>query len=230
MTFICYFLNKGFKRAGKKLFDLALRGNANGKSWPIWGTCSGFELLVHLSINETDSLTICDSSGQYIPLNITSKFDKSKIGRTVRQYMHTILTTKNTTFNHHTKCLTPANFSNFEMDSFWNILSANHDMDGLEFISLIEAKEYPIWGSIFHPEKPAYEWTVHYTDWPKNINSVHAGSFFAEFFVEQARKNNHKFIDRQTEEKYLIYNHMPHFTGNIKWAQHLCRLISFNYF
>ena len=46
----------------------------------------------------------------------------------------------------------------FEMDKFWNILSLNADEDGLEFISSFEAKDFPIFGTQFHPEKNAYEW------------------------------------------------------------------------
>ena len=46
-------------------------------------------------------------------------------------------------------------------DSFWEILSTNEDDDGLEFVSLMEAKGgLPIWGSQFHPEKNAFEWTT----------------------------------------------------------------------
>ena len=37
------------------------------------------------------------------------------------------------------------------------------DDDGVEFVSLIEAKGgVPIWGSQFHPEKNAFEWTTKY--------------------------------------------------------------------
>ena len=93
---------------------------------------------------------------------------------------------------------------------------ANLDEDGFEFISLLEAKDYPIWGSIFHPEKAAFEWTERIAYLPHDIDSIHAGSFFAEFFVEETKNNAHKFMDRKTEEKYLIYHHMPYCTGNIK--------------
>ena len=78
-------------------------------------------------------------------------------------------------------CLTPQNVTKFGLgregngkgaknwsmnnlilpDSFWEILSTNEDDDGLEFVSLIEAKRgLPIWGSQFHPEKNAFEWTT----------------------------------------------------------------------
>ena len=43
-----------------------------------------------------------------------------------------------------------------------------------------------------------------------------ANSYFAEFFVEQCRRNSNKFIDRSEEEKYLIYNYSPTFSSREK--------------
>lgn len=77
----------------------------------------------------------------------------------------------------------------------------------------MEAKDYPIWGSQFHPEKNPYEWTRNYDNIPHSKEAIEAASFFANFFVQQTRKNHHKFQDRQMEEEYLIYNYSPAFTG-----------------
>ena len=47
-------------------------------------------------------------------------------------------------------------------DSFWETLATNVDDNGVEFVSLMEAKIAPVWGSQFHPEKNAFEWTNKY--------------------------------------------------------------------
>ena len=39
------------------------------------------------------------------------------------------------------------------MDKFWKVLSTNNDEEGLEFISTMEAIDYPFFGTQFHPEK-----------------------------------------------------------------------------
>ena len=208
--------HSGFERAGKKLFGMALKAKEDGDYWPIWGTCLGFELLAFLAMNETHSLTRCSSMQQPLPLNVTSKFSKSKLGRNIPLDVFTTLTTKDSTMNFHNWCLSPKNFSYFEMNRFWDVLATNKDFNGFEFISLLEAKNYPIWGSQFHPEKHAYEWTLQYPKIPHDLSSIHAGAYFAEFFVEETRKNKHKFVDRKTEEKYLIYNYQPTFTGDMK--------------
>ena len=219
MTFITtpfYICKTGFERAAKKLFDLALKSKENGDYWPIWGTCLGFELVVFLAMNETHSLTRCSSMQQPLPLEATPEFSRSNIGKAIPNDVYLTLTTMNSTINFHNWCLSPTNFSYFEMDKFWDVLATNQDYNGFEFISLLEAKDYPIWGSQFHPEKHAYEWTLHYPKIPHDLKSIHAGAFFAEFFVEETRKNGHTFRDRQSEESHLIYNFNPSFTGNVK--------------
>jgi anthranilate/para-aminobenzoate synthase component II len=43
------------------------------------------------------------------------------------------------------------------LNTFFNSLSTNKDRNGDEFISTIEAFDYPIYGSQWHPEKNPYE-------------------------------------------------------------------------
>ncbi len=47
-------------------------------------------------------------------------------------------------------------------DSFWRLLATNVADDGVEFVSLMEARDFPVWASQFHPEKNAFEWTTKY--------------------------------------------------------------------
>ena len=50
----------------------------------------------------------------------------------------------------------------FEMEKFWQVFSVNHDNEGTEFISAMEAKEFPFFATQFHPEKNSFEWAVGY--------------------------------------------------------------------
>jgi gamma-glutamyl hydrolase len=54
------------------------------------------------------------------------------------------------------------NFTKFDLDKVWNSLATGVDLDGLEFVALVESNKYPIWASQFHPEKNAFEWTLTY--------------------------------------------------------------------
>ena len=119
------------------------------------------------------------------------------------------------TINFHQWCLTPQNFTKYNMDNFWTLLATGNDRNGLEFVAVIEAKDYPIWGTQFHPEKNSFEWTLKYPDIPHSLDAIKSASFFSNFFVEQSRKSQHSFENRSEEEKFLIYNEIPVFTGNV---------------
>jgi gamma-glutamyl hydrolase len=91
-------------------------------------------------------------------------------------------------------------------------MSVNNDWNDLEFISTIEHRFYPFYGVQFHPEKNLFEWV-------RNKNISHTGSavssaqYFADFFVNEARKSSHTFKDAKTQDQYVIFNYAPSFTG-----------------
>lgn len=93
-------------------------------------------------------------------------------------------------------------------------MSVNSDWNDLEFISTIEHRYYPFYGIQFHPEKNLFEWVRN-----KNIShtehAIMAAQYFAEFFVNEARKSDHHFDDAKTEDQYVIYNFPPTFTGAV---------------
>jgi len=48
----------------------------------------------------------------------------------------------------------------------------------------------------FHPEKNAFEWTLKYPTIPHSADAIKSATFFANFFVQQSRKNFHSFVNR----------------------------------
>ena len=59
--------------------------------------------------------------------------------------------------------------NSFFADSFWLPLTTNLDDDGMKYVSMIEAKHFPFWGVIFHPEKVTYEERIA-SDWKRKVN------------------------------------------------------------
>ena len=143
----------------------------------------------------------------------TEDYSRSRIGKSSRPDIDDILSKSNVTMNFHHWCLTPENFTKFGLDKVWTNLATGNDLDGLEFVALLESKTFPFWLSQFHPEKNAYEWTPKYPMIPHTSAAVRSAAFFAEFFVDECRKNLHSFSSREEEEKFLIYNWSPEFTG-----------------
>ncbi|KAI2662278.1 Gamma-glutamyl hydrolase [Labeo rohita] len=80
-----------------------------------------------------------------------------------------------------------------------------------EFVSTMEAYDFPIYATQWHPEKNAFEWTRPYI--PHTPSAIKTTFYMAYFFVNEARKSFHSFPSTEEEEKALIYNYKPEYTG-----------------
>jgi len=204
-------VDSGYARAGAKFYQLAIAANDDGDHFPIWGTCLGFELLSVLTAG-SNYLTNCDS---FTPRSLTfqTAAKSSRLFGNAPEDVLDTLANSASTANIHEMCLTEANFTNSRLSEFYDITTTSIDDAGLTFISSVEAKNYPFWGVQFHPEKVLYEWlkpTI-----PHSAGAVDASQYFADFFINQARKSGHSFVSSVEEDQYLIYNYSPTFLRNI---------------
>ncbi|KYQ88154.1 peptidase C26 family protein [Tieghemostelium lacteum] len=197
------------------LWNLAIKANDNGDYFPIHGTCMGFQELTLLAANDFNGiLTFFNSENYTVPLNFTSGYLNSEIFSNAPQEFLTYLSTLPITMNNHQYGVSPSTFESTEaLTEFFNVLSTNVDRDGNTFISTIEAKNYPIFGTQFHPEKPIFEW------WDEEVmnhsfESILANQYFSNFFVNQCRKSTHSFPNVNLEAQALIYNYSPEYTEN----------------
>ncbi|XP_040578848.1 gamma-glutamyl hydrolase [Lepeophtheirus salmonis] len=184
--------------------------------YPIWGTCLGFELLLHLTDDNRPNLAPCLSKNKSLPVKFNENtLAKSTFGKELPKDVKETLSSKNVTPNFHSFCMTMDNFTSHGLDSMWYPLSTSIDDYGLEFISIIEAIDYPFWGTQFHPEMSLFEWSPDFNS-PElhSTDTIGQAQFFAKFFVQECRKNGHSFESREEEDKFSIYSFNPVFTGN----------------
>lgn len=210
----------GYATVGGMFFDWAKEANDQGDFFPVWGTCNGFELLTVLSSRDKSRLTDCDSQDQAVPLNFIRGAEQSNLFGSAPPDVMREIKQERITINFHNHCLTPANFTKFGMEKFWSPLSWNWDRHNLEYLSSIEAVNYPFVGVQFHPEKNIYEWSVKEPRIPHSKHAVHVSLYFATHFVNMARRSRHRFMDRRVEETLLSYNFKPHYVGrdDIGWT------------
>lgn len=206
--------SNGYADAGRHIYDIAIEMNERGEYFPLWGTCLGFELLTYLSSNGIEHRIDCSSSNQALPLVFKSDFQTSRMFRKAPARIIRILETEAVTPNFHQYCVTEKNLTDFNLSHEWRVMSTNADWNGLEFISTIESRRFPFYGVQFHPEKTIYEWVRN-----KNIshtqNAIAAAQYFAEFFINEARKSNNHFESSKIEDQYVIYNYIPTFSGAV---------------
>jgi len=196
-----------YGEALKTIFQHSLKSYDEGNPFPLWGTCLGFEELVCLAAQSTSVLDgSYDSENLPLPLKLESGAQKSRFFANMPDSMIKVIQTKNVTYNNHAHGVKPDKFSsNSVLGKFFNVLSTNTDRKGKKFVSTIEGRVYPIWGTQWHPEKVSFEWN-------ENLSILHTSESVAinmypvTFFVDQCRQNKNKYPTKTAEESDLIYN------------------------
>ncbi|XP_026815980.1 gamma-glutamyl hydrolase B-like [Rhopalosiphum maidis] len=203
----------GISQSTNEIFHIARHINDNGDRFPILGICLGFELLLIASIAGKNPLTSCNSNDMNLPLNlIPTMEEKSVLFKTMPKDVRNVLLTEPVTANHHIHCVSKKNFKLMKLDHFWNSITINKDSNNLTFISTVEAKSYPFVGLQFHPEKNAYEWK---RNDPHSWSAIYSARYFYDWFVNECRKNNHRYIKNSTLENELIYNYPTTYVGKL---------------
>ncbi|XP_059183046.1 gamma-glutamyl hydrolase [Centropristis striata] len=199
-----------YQRSAKIFYELALEANKRGDYFPVWGTCLGFEQLMHLTSGKT-VLSFTNTSGVTLPLDFTNEAKDSRMFKGFPAELMQDLASEPLTENSHRWSLAVVTHNtNEELKKFYKVLSTNTD-GKTEFVSTVEAYDYPIYGTQWHPEKNAFEWTRPYI--PHSPSAVKTTFYMADFFVNEARKNFHRFKSEKEESKALIYNYNPVKTG-----------------
>ncbi len=126
----------------------------------------GFQWLLISATRDVDVLdpndgTVMDAENTSLPLTFSASAATSKLfsHSAVSASVYDILATQNVTMNNHHYGIYTKHFEETEkLSSFYNLLSTNVDRQGVEFVSTIEAFNYPIFGTQWHPEKNTYEY------------------------------------------------------------------------
>lgn len=203
--------NSGYLKTGKIIYDLAVKACDSGDKFPLWGACLGFELLnVVTSVLERDEiLASCDAENYSVTLGFTSDSCQSQMFGSAPAEVIKVLHEQKVSFNNHKKCIPVEKFwTDKSISGFFNVLSTNKDRNGLEFISSIEGKKYPFFGTQWHPEKLQFEWDPK-EEIDHSPDAIRIGQYMANVFANQARQNTHKFTSPEEEAEALIYKCDP---------------------
>jgi gamma-glutamyl hydrolase len=161
--------------------------------------------------------TTMNSENYSIPLTLTPAAAGSRLFKGASAHIMDVLQNQNVTMNNHHYGIYPDHFrATPALVAMFNVLSTSKTRDGVEFVSTMEAFDYPIFGTQWHPEKNNFEFQMvsspgSSVEWPyEAINhspdAVLVAQYTANFFVAQARQSSHRFADPAEEKKRLIYN------------------------
>ncbi|XP_065185193.1 gamma-glutamyl hydrolase-like [Sycon ciliatum] len=207
--------DSGYALNSRVLINKSIEAFKKGDHFPVWATCRGMEELVAM-FGSSDLLSFFDSSNISLPLKFTKLAADSKLLGSCPDEIAQWLRVEPLTMNFHRLGISPESFeSTVSLANVFDVLATSTDRDGKEFVSLIEARDYPIFSSIFHPEKSMFEWNSKY-DINHSLHAVKAAQYFADFFVNEARASTHSFpanTDAAAAALHLFYDYEPVYTG-----------------
>ncbi|XP_068167466.1 gamma-glutamyl hydrolase [Antennarius striatus] len=202
-----------FARVAKIFFALARMANDAGDVFPIWGTCMGLQLLTVLVAGE-NLLTKTTAENIALPLNLTAEAASSRMFESFPTELMNALTTEPLTGNFHHYGITVENFwQNEKLHNFFSILSTNIAENRAHFVSTIEGKKYPFYGTQWHPEVNRFQWGIRWS-YPHSSHAVQLSSLLANFFTDEGRRSLHQFDNPEEEASSLIYNYTPVYAAN----------------
>lgn len=153
------------------------------------------------------SRAVFDAENMTLPLH--PRENGRILGPHTPKAVYDSLTTEAVTSNYHSDGYTPDAFtSNKVLDSAFRVLATNWDRKGKPFVSLYEGRELPFYATQFHPETNQFSFApddcvAH------SANAVRNAQYFGNFFINEARKNTHRFPDFAMEKAALIHNYRP---------------------
>lgn len=194
------------------ILEYAKKQNKAGNVYPIWATCLGYEAMMYITSGQTDNTTVFTQvfgqEGFSCPLIVKNRDSKLLRSLNNAEYTDAVSGDGIFFFHHRWSVMETTYNKNSNWTSFWNLVSTSKTTYGAEFLSTLEAKEYPFFLTQHHPEKNPYEWKVPAT---RTYNAISAAQKWINVFVSEARKNKNQFPAAELSKK-LIYNYQPMLT------------------
>ena len=203
----------GYANVSRRIFQLAKKRNDDGGYFPIMGMCLGHQILAAVVNNNTDNRILTDSYNMTAPLNLPKNFRDSKLFRDIPKDRVEAFNATLITPHFHNLSLPVRLFQESEeLKDFYKVLTTNIDRHGVEFVSTMEAKNYPFYSMQWHPEKCPFEW-VSMKAIPHFLPSIQLSQYISNFFVEEAKLSQNRFPSDEAERVALIYNYNPVYLG-----------------
>ncbi|XP_066366556.1 gamma-glutamyl hydrolase 2-like isoform X2 [Miscanthus floridulus] len=188
----------------KKIFQYVLDKNDAGEPFPLFAQCLGFEL-------DNNILETFDAQNQASTLQFPSYALEGSVFQRFDPDLIKKVSTSCLVMQNHRYGISPKRYrENGALSSFFKILTTSPDENGKVYVSTVQANNYPITCTQWHPEKAIFEWRKPMI--PHSEDAVQVTQHFANHFISQARKSpNRPPADKVLDN--LIYNYSPTFSG-----------------
>ncbi|CAI5528618.1 unnamed protein product [Closterium sp. Naga37s-1] len=194
----------------------AVKENSNGNYYPLWGTCLGFERMFQLFANDVNGTLIREVDAENFAINLGFTADGwlSRLfgGMSYELFKQVASPLGDLAFNNHGLGVHPDDFRASPAHEVFRILSVDEDRNGTQFVSTVEGRHFPFYGSQWHPEKAPWEWNpkheIAHNEWAGTFSN-----YLGRYFVTECKYNKNQFESEYELSKYLVENWPARPTG-----------------
>jgi len=207
-----------FTKRAAFIFNYVIHLNDKGVHYPLYGICQGHEIIAMALHQKPHIIDNYKHPGQLDRVVITPAGKASRMFGNMPDYLAGFLKQERSMFYNHRYGFNTSLLSEQKLlDDFFVITATGVDDDGKEFIAGLEAKDYPIYTVQYHPERVLSEWN-NQSYFMHPDEAAQAIIVQAQFFISEAKKNNHKFSHDEAIGRFLLANH-EHVYMNATWPK-----------
>ncbi|XP_017127772.1 gamma-glutamyl hydrolase [Drosophila elegans] len=219
-------------RSAEHIYQLAMERNQRARKqddaggyFPIWGTCLGFQLLLIHAAEDPRIRSDCQPMRKAMPVKLVDNYQKSQLFKSLPHSVAEEMEKLPFACHQHRYCITKESLESCAIANDWSPLATQKDPTGLEFITIIEHRRFPIFGCQFHPERAAFEQRFNAKDLcylAHSSSGIELSQIFGSRFVDVCRRNTNRFDTPKLKARHLIWNWQPVFSGQFEdsnWLQ-----------
>lgn len=205
------------RAAGESVVRESMAAAAVGETYPVWGTCMGFQLAA-LAVSGDDAIfRTFDGPDMTSKLRLTKAAKSSRMLRSIPpDVLAHVTTNPKSIYENHVHGFDPGDWKRDArlVETFGEPVALDVDRDARPFVALVEGRSgVNVYGSQFHPEKPLGEWNPRLAI-PHDEGAVRVAQSLANFFVGEARRSPRR-PERggYTEDDLVMANYQTTFVG-----------------
>jgi len=207
-----------FTKRALFILNYVIHLNDKGIHYPLYGICQGHEIITMGVAGNHDVIDYFRHPGQLDVVDILAAGKESRMFSGMDDEVAGFMREERSVFYNHRFGFNMSLLEdNEELNNFFVITARGADDEGKEFIAAMEAKEYPIFTVQYHPERVLSEWK-NKTVFNHPEEAVEAILHQANFFVNEARKNQQTFASEKIKQLFSLESH-EHVYLNITWPK-----------
>lgn len=179
----------------EKIIKLAFEQNSQNNRFPLWGTCLGFEAIIHAFSRYEIPRTYINTENKNMKIKwIKENYENSEFSKVLRKSIADTMSEEPISYfaQHFGFTLNAFNGQKPLRENFLPI--GYYEKKGKKIVSAIQHKYFPIVGTQFHPEKVLFE-HKNKVNVKLTRESAIASQELARILFDNAMKNTNVFHD-----------------------------------